>query len=136
MARINAKTRVQFLSFGILCFSAFVVIEFMTVFIPLPSPIVQLVSILVTVVVGGLIIELSLWSALSIPPSMRIKRILRRGYSKEYLLLLIVLVGSILFTIYVFMFLRIALNSPLMIYALLTLSSVTSVSLSFGKSHL
>ncbi len=127
-ARINAKKRVGFLSFGILCFSAFVVIEFMTVFIPLPSPIVQLISILVTVVVGGLIIELSLWSALSIPPSTRIKRILRRGYSKEYLLLLVVLVGSILFTTYVFMFLRIALNSPLMIYALLTLSSVTSVS--------
>src|SRR6185437_6427746 len=49
VTRINAKKRIQFLSFGSVCFCAFVVIEFMTIFIPLPSPIVQLISILATV---------------------------------------------------------------------------------------
>jgi hypothetical protein len=37
-------------------------------------------------VVGGLIIELSIWSTISIPQPTKIKRILKRSYTKEYLL--------------------------------------------------
>ena len=129
-SRINIKKRLQFLSFGLLCFCAFVILEFLTVLIPIQmtSPIRHLISILITLVVGGLIIELSIWSTISIPEPTKIKRILKRNYTKEYLLLLSVLVGSTLFTMYVIVFLRIALDSPLIIYALLTISSIASVS--------
>jgi cellulose synthase/poly-beta-1,6-N-acetylglucosamine synthase-like glycosyltransferase len=129
-SRINFKKRMQFLSFGLMCFCAFVILEFLTVLIPvqMTSPIRHLISILLTLVVGGLIIELSIWSTISIPQPTKIKRILKRNYTKEYLLLLSVLVGSTLFTIYVIIFLRIALDSPLMIYALLTISSIASLS--------
>ena len=130
-SRINVKKRIQFLSFGLLCLSAFVIIVLLTVF--LPSPFRHLTSILITVVVGGLIIELSLWSAISIPQPTNITRIIKRSYIKEYLFLLFVFVGSTLFTMSFFMFLDIALDSPLMIYALLTLSSVVSVSYLLGN---
>ncbi len=129
-SRINIKKRLQFLSFGLLCFCAFIVLEFLTILIPIQmtSPIRHLISILITLVVGGLIIELSIWSTISIPQPTKIKRILKRNYTKEYLLLLSVLVGSTLFTMFVILFLRIALDSPLIIYALLTISSIASVS--------
>jgi cellulose synthase/poly-beta-1,6-N-acetylglucosamine synthase-like glycosyltransferase len=129
-ARINIKKRMQFLSFGLLCFCAFVILEFLTVLIPvqMTSPIRHLISILLTLVVGGLIIELSIWSTISIPQPTKIKRILKRNYTKEYLFLLSVLVGSTLFTMYVIIFLHIAVDSPLIIYALLTISSIASVS--------
>ena len=62
-ARINTKKRIQFISFGLLCFCCFVAIELLTIVIPVAgsSPIRLLVNILLTVVIGGLIIELSLW---------------------------------------------------------------------------
>jgi cellulose synthase/poly-beta-1,6-N-acetylglucosamine synthase-like glycosyltransferase len=134
-SRINIKKRIQFLSFGLVCFSAFVIIELLAVFLPLDlsSPIRHLISILITVIVGGLIIELSLWRAISIPKPTRIKRILKRNYAREYIFLSVVAIGSILFTVSIFMFLRVALDSPIMIYAIITLSSVVSVSYLLGN---
>jgi hypothetical protein len=87
-SRINIKKRLQFLSFGLLCFCAFVILEFLTVLIliQMTSPMRHLISILITLVVGGLIIELSIWSTISIPQPTKIKRILKRSYTKEYLL--------------------------------------------------
>jgi cellulose synthase/poly-beta-1,6-N-acetylglucosamine synthase-like glycosyltransferase len=129
-SRINIKKRMQFLSFGLLCFCAFVIVEFLTVLIPvhMSSPIRHLISILITLVVGGLIIELSLWKTISIPQPTKIKRILKRSYIKEYLFLLSVLIGSTLLTLYVIIFLHIAFNSAIVLYALFTISSVLSVS--------
>jgi cellulose synthase/poly-beta-1,6-N-acetylglucosamine synthase-like glycosyltransferase len=129
VSRINTKKRMQFLSFGLFSFAAFVMVEFLTVLIPvqMSSPIRHLISILLTLVVGGLIIELSIWNTISIPQPTKIKRILKRSYIKEYLLLLSVLIGSTLLTIYVIILLQIPLNSPIILYALLTISSITSV---------
>ncbi len=129
-SRINVKKRMHFLSFGLLCFSAFVMIAFLTVLIPIEmsSPLRHLIGILLTLVVGGLIIELSIWSTISIPQPTKIKRILKRSYAKEYLLLLSILIGSVLLTVYVIMLLNIPLDSPLILYALLTISSIASVS--------
>jgi cellulose synthase/poly-beta-1,6-N-acetylglucosamine synthase-like glycosyltransferase len=130
VSRINIRKRMYFLSFWLLCFSAFVVIIFLTVLIPvqMSSPIRHLISILLTLVVGGLIIELSIWRTITIPQPTKIKRILKRSYTKEYLLLLSVLIGSILITIYALLLLDIPFNSPLILYALLTISSISSVS--------
>ena len=138
VSRINIKKRVQFLSFGLLCFSAFVMISFLTTLIPIEmsSPIRHLISILLTLVVGGLIIELSIWKTITIPQPTKIRRILKRSYTKEYLLLLSVLSGSTALTIYVIMILDIPFNSAVILYALLTISSISSVQLSFCKSHL
>jgi cellulose synthase/poly-beta-1,6-N-acetylglucosamine synthase-like glycosyltransferase len=124
-SRISIKKRIQFISFGIMCFSVFILIELLTIFIP--SPFRHLTSILFTVMIGGLIIELSLWNTITIPQPTRIKRTLQRSYSKEYLFLLLIYISSTLITITFFMFLNIALDSPIMIYALITLSSVLSV---------
>ena len=130
MSRINLKKRGQFLSFGLLCFVAFVLVEFLTVLIPvqISSPIRHLISILITLVVGGLIIELSIWRTITIPQPTKIKRILKRNYIKEYLLLFSVLIGSTLLTIYVIMLLDIPLNSGVILYGLITISSISSVS--------
>lgn len=130
VSRISIKKRVQFLSFGLLCFSAFVMISFLTVLIPieLSSPIRHLISILLTLVVGGLIIELSIWKTITIPQPTKIKRIIKRSYTKEYLLLFSVLIGSALLTIYLIMLLDIPLNSAVILYAILTISSISSVS--------
>ena len=129
-SRINIKKRIQFLSFGLACFSVFVILEVLTVLVPLDlsSPIRHLISILITVVAGGLIIEVSLWSTISIPKPTIIRRIFKRSYTKEYLFLLVVSIVSILITMSIFMFLRVTLDSPIVIYALITLSSVVSVS--------
>lgn len=130
VARINIKKRAQFLSFGLLCFIAFVMIVFLTTLIPveMSSPIRHLINILVTLVVGGLIIEFSIWNTISIPKPTKIRCIMQRSYTKEYLLLLIVLAGSILPTIYVIILLDTPLNSAVILYALLTISSIPSVS--------
>ncbi|HKG70698.1 MAG TPA: glycosyltransferase, partial [Nitrososphaeraceae archaeon] len=129
-SRINIKKRLQFLSFGLLCFSAFVMIAFLTVLIPvqMSSPFRHLISILLTLVVGGLIIEFSIWRTITIPQPTKIKRILKRKYGKEYLFLLSVLTGSTLLTMYIIMLLDIPLNSAVILYALLTISSISSVS--------
>jgi cellulose synthase/poly-beta-1,6-N-acetylglucosamine synthase-like glycosyltransferase len=128
-SRINIKKRIQFISFGLLCFSCFVAIQLLTILIPVAgsSPIRLLVNILLTIVIGGLIIELSLWSTILIPSPTKIKRILKRSYMKEYALFISVAVASMLITVYTFLLLRIVFDSPLMIYALVTLSSVPSV---------
>ncbi|MDQ3872800.1 MAG: glycosyltransferase [Thermoproteota archaeon] len=129
VSRINLKKRGQFLAFGLLCFLAFIMVEFVTVLIPvhISSQIRHLISILITLVIGGLITELSIWSTISIPQPTKIKRILNRSYSKEYLLLLSVLSGSIMLTIYIIILLHIPLNSAVVLYALLTISSISSV---------
>jgi cellulose synthase/poly-beta-1,6-N-acetylglucosamine synthase-like glycosyltransferase len=130
VSRINIKKRLQFLTFGALCFFVFIMIEFLTVLIPVEMswPLRHLISILITLVVGGLIIEFSLWSTISIPQPTKIKHILKRSYNKEYLLLLSVVIGSTLLTLAVIMSLDLALNSAVMMYALFTISSVSSVS--------
>ena len=135
VSRINIKKRVQFLSFGLLCFSAFVMISFLTTLIPIEmsSPIRHLISILLTLVVGGLIIEFAIWKTITIPQPTKIRRILKRSYTKEYLLLLSVLSGSTALTIYVIMILDIPFNSAVILYALLTISSISSVSYLFAN---
>ncbi|MFL6309394.1 MAG: glycosyltransferase [Nitrososphaera sp.] len=135
MSSINLKKRLQFVSFGLLCFFAFVMIAFLTVLIPLhiSSPIRHLISILMTLVVGGLVIEMSIWSTITIPQPTKIKRILKRNYAKEYLLLLSVLGGSALLTIWMIVILDIPLNSAVILYALLTISSVSSVGYLFAN---
>ena len=134
-SRINLKKRVQFVSFGLLCFSCFVAIELLTVFIPLggSTPVRQLVNILATVVIGGLIIELSLWRTILIPSPTRIQRVLKRSYRKEYILFMSVVAGATLLTVYVFMLLSVALDSPIIIYALVTVSSVPSIAYLLGN---
>jgi cellulose synthase/poly-beta-1,6-N-acetylglucosamine synthase-like glycosyltransferase len=129
-SRINIKKRMQFLAYGILCFSAFIVINFLTVLIPIEmaSPIRHLISILITLVVGGLIVELSIWNTITIPQPTKIKRILKRSYTKEYLLLFSIVIGSILLTLFIIMLLDVPLNSAVILYAILTISSVSSVS--------
>jgi cellulose synthase/poly-beta-1,6-N-acetylglucosamine synthase-like glycosyltransferase len=129
-SRINIKKRMHFMSFGLLCFLAFLVITFLTALIPvqMSSPMRHLIGILLTLVVGGLMIELSIWRAITIPTPTKIKRIFKRSYAKEYLLLFSVLIGSILLTIFLILLLRIPLDSPLILYALITISSVSSVS--------
>jgi cellulose synthase/poly-beta-1,6-N-acetylglucosamine synthase-like glycosyltransferase len=129
-SRINVKKRMQFLAYGILCFSAFVMINFLTVLIPIEmsSPIRHLISILITLVVGGLIVELSIWNTITIPQPTKIKRILKRSYTKEYLSLFSVVIGSALLTLFIIMLLDVPLNSAVILYAILTISSVSSVS--------
>ena len=101
----------------------------MTVLIPIEmsSPIRHLLGILITLVVGGLIVELSIWKTITIPQPTKIKRFFKRSYAKEYLLLISILAGSVLLTLFVIMLLDVPLNSAVILYAILTISSVSSV---------
>jgi hypothetical protein len=66
VSRINFKRRIQFMLFGLLCFSVFVAVVLLSLFVlvGVPSQVRELISILITAVAGALIIELSLWSAI------------------------------------------------------------------------
>jgi len=130
-ARMHIIKRMQFLGFGALCLAAFILIEFLIVMIPfyLESPIRFLVGMLVTLVVGGLIIELSLWTMITIPTPTKVRRAVSRSYAKEYSYLIIVLAASAAVTLYLVFFLRMTVTDPVFIYGIFTISSISTISL-------
>jgi cellulose synthase/poly-beta-1,6-N-acetylglucosamine synthase-like glycosyltransferase len=119
-SRINFKMRLKFLSYGLLCFFAFIVIQFITVLsINAFAGIVnveyfRIISIFVTMIVGGLFIELSLFSTLTKPhPVKEVKPAIKRRYMKEYLYMVIVLFASSILVFLLLNSLQIGLESPI-----------------------
>lgn len=99
-ARTDFKKRMRLIVFGLLCFLFFMALQIVMIMAsiviePLQSPLAfRVASITGTVLIGSLIIELALFSSITIPKPTQIKPILRRSYAREYANLAIFLVSS------------------------------------------
>jgi cellulose synthase/poly-beta-1,6-N-acetylglucosamine synthase-like glycosyltransferase len=138
-ARTSFATRMKLISFGLLCFSAFIGVGLGSIVITLALDIldsIQLfkaVSIGASILIGCLIIELALFSTIRIPERTKIKPTIKRSYVKEYAFLaLLIITASILVYGVVVMFLHIDIDSPIMDYVHLFLWLNMSAVVTFG----
>jgi cellulose synthase/poly-beta-1,6-N-acetylglucosamine synthase-like glycosyltransferase len=89
-SRTNLERRARILLFGLLCFVVFVLIHFLLLLIfgtlgQLASPLAfYLVSIFATRIIGGLIIESTIFFTATRPVGPKIKPAIRKSYLKEY----------------------------------------------------
>lgn len=99
-SRTNLKIRMSLIMFGLLCFLFFIALHLLMIIAsivigPLRSPLAFWVaSVTGTILIGGLIIELALFSSIRIPKPTQIKPILKRTYAIEYTILASLLIGS------------------------------------------
>jgi cellulose synthase/poly-beta-1,6-N-acetylglucosamine synthase-like glycosyltransferase len=134
--RIDLKMRLKILLFGASCFLVFIALQFLIIVIMntfgiYTAPSFIQTSIFVVFASGSLMIELLLFSTLTLPRRSRIKPIIKRSYSKEYAYLVGCLICSFLFMYFLLNFLRIDADSPLLAYALLNLNITTIMVLSY-----
>lgn len=103
--RTSFAKRITILSFGMLCFVSFIISEFLLVVIFYEAGIIESVwslratALTLTILLGGLTIHLALFSTVLIPPRTKIKPIIIRKYTLQYLYLGVVLTmtGLLLF---------------------------------------
>jgi cellulose synthase/poly-beta-1,6-N-acetylglucosamine synthase-like glycosyltransferase len=99
-ARTSSAIRIKLIMYGALCFLLFVGIQILItltslVLDPLQSlPVFRLTSISAAILAGGLMVEVALFSCVRIPTPTKIKPVLKRRYTVEYLNLAIILVAS------------------------------------------
>ena len=142
-ARINLKMRAKFLFFGLLCFLAFIVTEFLTigamVAIGLDTLGVSFAqsSLFITILIAGLMIELSLFSNLTIPPMSRIRPIVKRSFRKQYFYLALMLSLSIIIIFLLLTYLKFSQSdSPITSLMVLHFNIATVMTLSYVLSYL
>ena len=134
--RIDFKMRSKILLFGGLCFLVFIVSQFLiivtmfTLNIFTTSSFVQS-SIFVVFASGSLMIELLLFSTLTLPRGSKIEPVIKRSYFKEYAFLTGTLMCSFLFMYFLLNFLKIDADSPILAYALLNLNITTIMVLGY-----
>ena len=156
-SRINFKMRAKILSFGLLSFAVFIIVQFLTIVILLTSGIIALpmssvtsryaifthtpvaftqISIFVANLVGSLVVEWMLFSTMTIPKRTKFKRIIKRSYTREYAYLAAVL--TISFTVvYLFdIFLLYETNSQFIASLILKLNITNGLSLSYFIANL
>jgi cellulose synthase/poly-beta-1,6-N-acetylglucosamine synthase-like glycosyltransferase len=137
--RINLRNRTKFLAYGIACFFAFTLIQFLTIIITYGVEILSFDSfsptiMFLTITCGSLMIELSLFSSITLPPRTKIKSIVKRTYVREYAFLTILLTSSFIFMYILLNFLEVPADSPLIAYALLSLSMTTIMTFGYFLS--
>lgn len=99
-ARTSIKIRFKLIGFGVVCFLVFVGVQTVIIFAstiiePLTSPLAfRITSIAAAILVGGLMIEVALFSTVLIPTPTTLKPLLKRKYTIEYLNLAIILTVS------------------------------------------
>lgn len=99
-ARIDMKMRLRLLAFGMICFLLFIAAQLVIIasslyIKPLQSPFAfRITSIIVTILTGGLAIEVALFSTVTIPTPTKVKPFIKRRYFREYANLAIILVSS------------------------------------------
>jgi cellulose synthase/poly-beta-1,6-N-acetylglucosamine synthase-like glycosyltransferase len=135
-SRINFEMRLKILLFGALSFLVFVVSQFVimvTMFTLniFSTPSFVQTSIFVVFASGCLMIELLLFSTLTLPRGSKIEPVIKRSYSKEYAFLTGTLMCSFLFMYFLLNFLKIDTDSPILAYALLNLNITTIMVLGY-----
>ena len=133
-SRITFKMRAKILSFGLLYIIVFIILQFLTIVTVLafdikPSSVAfKAMSIAVTILSGGAIIEAALFSNITIPLPTKIKSIIKRNYVKEYAYLAGILASSCIMVYFIITFLQIEkdsiINGFILINLYLTLSSI------------
>jgi cellulose synthase/poly-beta-1,6-N-acetylglucosamine synthase-like glycosyltransferase len=135
-SRINFEMRLKILLFGALSFLVFIVSQFLimvTMFTLniFSTPSFVQTSIFVVFASGSLMIELMLFSTLTLPKGSKIEPIIKRSYSKEYAFLTGTLMCSFLFMYFLLNFLKLDTDSPILAYALLNLNITTIMVLGY-----
>ena len=139
--RINFKMRLEILFFGASCFLVFIVSQFLIILIMVmlgiftSASFIQ-TSIFVVFASGSLMIELLVFSTLTLPRRSEIKPIIKRSYSKEYAYLTGTLFCSFLFMYFLLNFLKIEADSPILAYALLNLNITTIMILGYFVANI
>ena len=136
-ARADFTSRAKIILFGLLCLVAFIGVGLGSILILLALDMLnsillfKAVTIIASIVIGCLIIELALFSTIRIPDRTKIKPVIKRRYAKEYAYLaLFIVIGSIIVYSFV-MFMNIDIDSPIgeyvHLYLWLNMSSVVTV---------
>jgi cellulose synthase/poly-beta-1,6-N-acetylglucosamine synthase-like glycosyltransferase len=98
--KTTIRNRLRILAFGGLCIIAFVLVEslMITTFYHLGISdwrwSLWVTGVTLTVITGGLIVDIALFSTITIPHPTKIKPVLKRNYSREYVYLALVLAIS------------------------------------------
>jgi cellulose synthase/poly-beta-1,6-N-acetylglucosamine synthase-like glycosyltransferase len=120
--RTNFSTRIKMMSFGLLCFAAFIGIGLASIIMALAlgflNSIVlfRVVSITASILIGCLIIELALFSTIRIPERTKIKPVIQRNYVKEFAFLALLIITASIIVYGVGMFLYSDIDSPIVDY--------------------
>jgi cellulose synthase/poly-beta-1,6-N-acetylglucosamine synthase-like glycosyltransferase len=136
--RTNFAKRIAILCFGGLCFLSFILSEFLLLVFFYEVGIIESVwslratALSLTILLGGLMVHLALFSLVLIPPRTKIKAMITRRYTRQYLYFAVVLTltGLMLFSFEAF--LNLDIESPLAlfinIYLWLRLTSIINIS--------
>jgi cellulose synthase/poly-beta-1,6-N-acetylglucosamine synthase-like glycosyltransferase len=142
-SRINFKMRARILLFGSLCFVAFIVTQFLVIVsmiwlgIGISSVPFNAVSVFVIMLVGSMIIELTLISTMTLPPRIKVKRLIKRSYIKQYIYLTIQLTGSFLVLYFIIHNIFSIISNSAFIVAVALNFNITTISfLSYFMSYL
>lgn len=117
-ARTSIEKRVRILSFGISYFFVSTLLQFLAIVIlfsvdvSILSASFKAISIGIALVSGALFIEASLFSNITIPKPTKIRRIVARNYTREFLFLGVLIIISFLYIYFVSSFIQIGTNSP------------------------
>jgi biofilm PGA synthesis N-glycosyltransferase PgaC len=120
-ARTSTKIRIKLLSFGTLCFFLFVIIQFLVMFamvVPGINSNIRIsnlsfiqMSTFLSALVGGLLVDLTLFFTITLPKPTKIKSIVKRNYRKEYIYFLFQTATAIIFIYFMFK-LQMYVDSP------------------------
>lgn len=127
--RANLTIRLKFVFYGVLCFIAFILLEFLMILIMgglgIGNSIAYLhANVVFSGLVAGLVIEMSLLGIITLPKSEKITPILKRSYKNEYILLGILLAFSTLVIYAIFNILDISEDTVVTAYVALSLSTI------------
>ena len=136
--RTSFAKRIAILFFGALCFLSFILSEFLILAIFYKLGLIDSVwsmratALSLNILLGGLMVHLTLFSQVLIPPRTKIRPVIRRRYTRQYLYFgtVLTLTGLMLFSFEVF--LNLDIHSPLVrfvnIYLWSRLSSIINIS--------
>jgi cellulose synthase/poly-beta-1,6-N-acetylglucosamine synthase-like glycosyltransferase len=135
--RANFTSRVKIMLFGLLCFFAFIGVGLGSIVIGFAFDILNskllfnAVSIIASIIIGCLIIELALFSTIRIPERTKIKPLIKRRYVQEYAYLALFMIIASIVIYSLVMFLHIDIESPIEeyvhLYLWINMSSVATL---------
>ena len=124
-ARMTLKMRAKMMGFGLLLISVFLIIQFLTIIIlsfgTTTSSLYKVTSIAVTAIIGGLLVDVALFSTLTIPPRTKIKPKIKRSYRREFVFFAETLILSSIVVYFVSTFLYVDIDSPIIDFIYLNL---------------
>ena len=124
-ARMTLKMRARMMGFGLLLIAVFLIIQFLTIIIlsfgtTTPS-LYRVTSIAVTAIIGGLLVDVALFTTLTIPPRTKIKPKIKRSYRREFVFFAETLILSSITVYFISTFLYVEIDSPIIDFIYLNL---------------